>query len=206
MSEQARDNILSRLRQEKTTSSTLPPANIKDLSPVSSEHFVEQLTRAHATVTSITSAEQQNLPALIAEATGVTQLYCGDNDSFKNLSWADEGIELSLEAFADDGQWAISTAACAIAETGTLVLLSGNDNPSANNYLAEHHIVIVEEKNVLLNSTAAWQFLQNNHSPLPRAVHFISGPSSSADVGLKLEYGAHGPRSLWVYLLSAEGS
>ena len=41
----------------------------------------------------------------------------------------------------------LSRAVAAIAETGTLVLASGPDNPASLNYLPEVHIVVVEAIN-----------------------------------------------------------
>jgi L-lactate dehydrogenase complex protein LldG len=36
---------------------------------------------------------------------------------------------------------------------------------------------------------------------LPRTVNFITGPSRSADIGQKLQLGAHGPRRLHIILV-----
>ena len=41
-----------------------------------------------------------------------------------------------------------SHASAAIAETGTLVLASGTDNPTTINFLPEHHIVVVDAADI----------------------------------------------------------
>jgi L-lactate utilization protein LutC len=35
----------------------------------------------------------------------------------------------------------------------------------------------------------------------PRTLNFVTGPSRSADIGQKLQLGAHGPTALHVFLL-----
>ena len=116
------------------------------------------------------------------------------------LAWEASGIQWREETFTSDSQVAIASAEYGIADTGTLVIQSSEKNPPRNNFLAEHHIVVLRKDAILPYSEDVWQRLANDYSVLPRAINFISGPSSSADVGLKLEYGAHGPRTLGVFV------
>ncbi len=179
--------------------------------------FVTKISSSKANVFNIDS--MNDLPSAIRSWLDDNQysntIYCGEKSSLKAFDWRSKDINLSTEKFTDDGQVSISTASCAIADTGSLVLLSGLENPTSNNFLAEHHLVILDKNTIVYRSEDAWAFLlnkelldrelmnkkpPNSHQPLPRAVNFISGPSSSADVGLTLEYGAHGPRTLSVFV------
>jgi L-lactate dehydrogenase complex protein LldG len=49
----------------------------------------------------------------------------------------------------------------------------------------------------------AWRILRGRFpgETLPRTVNFVTGPSRSADIGLKLELGAHGPRRLHILVV-----
>lgn len=92
-----------------------------------------------------------------------------------------------------------SRAWAGIADTGTLVLLSGPDNPTRLNFLADYHLVFVRRHQIVADKKAIWQPLAQAGS-LPRAVNFISGPSRTADIEQTIALGAHGPRFLWVFV------
>lgn len=92
-----------------------------------------------------------------------------------------------------------SRAWMAIADTGTLVLQSGPDNPTRLNFLADFHGVFLQESKIVGTKQAVWKALEQQ-GKLPRALHFISGPSRTADIEQSIQLGAHGPRSLWVFI------
>jgi L-lactate dehydrogenase complex protein LldG len=96
----------------------------------------------------------------------------------------------------------LSHAIAAVAETGTLVLASGPDNPVTLNFLPETHIVVVEDKNIVGPYEDAWVKVRARFGDrlMPRTVNMISGPSRTADIGGKLVLGAHGPRRLCVII------
>lgn len=206
---------LHRLTQDNKSSTLASPGQAVDattpgnLSPEEKVHRFLAAAKKHQT--SVTEPESpQQLPAAIREqldreqpgnSAATLRLYCGDNATLRHLPWKDQAIELSDDAFIDDNQLSIATAVCGIVETGTVVLTSGAENPTANNFLAGHQILVLEKESLFDNSDQAWEFIKQHCTPLPRAINFISGPSSSGDVGLKIEYGAHGPGKLWVFLV-----
>ncbi len=115
---------------------------------------------------------------------------------------------------------AVSRAVAAIAETGTLVLASGPDNPASLNYLPEAHIVVVEASTLKASMEAGLASARQNqnsgaqnlgpqnlgpqnlgHMTMPRTLALVSGASRTADVGGKLVAGAHGPKKLLVILV-----
>ena len=98
---------------------------------------------------------------------------------------------------------AISRAVAAIAETGTLVLASGPENPASLNYLPEAHIVVVEASTLKASMEAGISAARQNPRPMgmPRTLGLVSGASRTADVGGKLVAGAHGPKKLLVILV-----
>ena len=85
-----------------------------------------------------------------------------------------------------------------MAETGTLVLHSGRENPTTVNFLPEHHIVVVDSRDVEGDLEAVLAKLRKKfgRGVMPRTVNLITGPSRSGDVEQKIVLGAHGPRAL----------
>ncbi|MFL6934475.1 MAG: lactate utilization protein C [Xanthobacteraceae bacterium] len=115
---------------------------------------------------------------------------------------------LSVVTGASDGNdlAAVSHAFGAAAETGTLMLVSGADNPTTLNFLPDTHIVVVDASDVAGDYEALWGRLREAYEPgtMPRAVNWITGPSRSADIEQTLILGAHGPRRLHVIVVTAE--
>lgn len=100
-------------------------------------------------------------------------------------------------AATGDERVGISRAAAAIAETGSLVLLSSAETPTTANFLPETHIVIVGEAEVVPAFEEIWQTLRARND-VPRTVNLITGPSRTGDIELTLQIGVHGPRALHV--------
>lgn len=98
---------------------------------------------------------------------------------------------------------AISHAFGAAAETGTLVLVSGPDNPTTLNFLPDNHIVVVAADAIAGDYESVLARLRERFGAgrLPRAVNLVTGPSRSADIEQTLILGAHGPRRLHVVVV-----
>jgi len=97
---------------------------------------------------------------------------------------------------------AISHAFGAAAESGTLMLTSGADNPTTLNFLPDTHVVVVAAADVAGDYETLWQRLRERlGAAVPRNVNLITGPSRSADIAQTLILGAHGPRRLHVLVV-----
>jgi L-lactate dehydrogenase complex protein LldG len=96
----------------------------------------------------------------------------------------------------------MSRATTAAAETGTLFLTSGPDNPTTLNFLPDTHIVLIRAADILGSYENAWDRLREIHGEgtMPRTVNLISGPSRTADIEQTIVMGAHGPRRLLVII------
>jgi L-lactate dehydrogenase complex protein LldG len=97
----------------------------------------------------------------------------------------------------------LSHAFGAVAETGTLVLHSGGDNPTTVNFLPEHHLVVVDAKDVAgdLETVLARIRDKFGKGQMPRTLNMITGPSRSGDIEQKMLLGAHGPRALHIMVV-----
>ena len=95
----------------------------------------------------------------------------------------------------------VTTAFVGIAETGSVMLLSDPSSPTTLNFLPEHHIVLLDRTRIVGHLEDAFATLRRERTAMPRSVNIITGPSRTGDVELNMEFGAHGPRRLYVMLL-----
>lgn len=98
----------------------------------------------------------------------------------------------------------LSGAFAGIAETGTLMLVSGPQTPSTLSFLPETHVVVLRASEIVASYEDAWAALRAAMPAMPRTVNFITGPSRSGDIEQTLQLGAHGPRRLHVVLIDDE--
>jgi L-lactate dehydrogenase complex protein LldG len=142
-----------------------------------------------------TYLRQRNLPA---------SLRMGDDIRLAAMPW-DEQRALQVRRGASDGndEVGLSHATAAIAETGTLVMVSGKDNPTTINFLPEHHIVVVDAAEIAGDLEAVFAKIRKRFGKgkMPRTLNLISGPSRSGDVEQKIILGAHGPRALHIIVV-----
>ena len=130
----------------------------------------------------------------------------GEDLFLANLDWSKEPTLERQPGRAEPGdEAALSHATAAVAETGTLVMTSGPDNPVTLNFLPETHIVVVAAKDIVGPYEAAFDRVRAafGQGVMPRTVNLVSGPSRTADVGGKLVTGAHGPRRLCVIIVDS---
>ena len=138
--------------------------------------------------------KQRNLPAAIR---------IGADARLANLPWQATGaVEIKHGASDGNDLVAVSHAFGGIAETGTLCVLSGPDNPVTLNFLPDHHIVVVQASDIVGDMESLWAKLRTAQADaMPRTVNMITGPSRSADIEQTLLLGAHGPRALHIVIV-----
>ena len=98
-----------------------------------------------------------------------------------------------------DVDFAITRAAFAVAETGSILLSEDNLTVNALAYLAQHLIVLLDPANIVINLHHAYrrpEFRERHYAC------FHTGPSATADIEGVLIHGAQGVRSLYVLPLS----
>lgn len=111
-----------------------------------------------------------------------------------------EGWQLERRRAQGDDRISLAVAFCGIAETGSLVLLSGPDSPTTLNFLPDDFLCLLPESRIVPRMEDAWALLRAERGSLPRATNLITGPSRTADVEQTIQLGAHGPRRLHVLL------
>lgn len=128
----------------------------------------------------------------------------GSDKRLNDLPW-EKARSLEIKAGPSDGEdlIGVSHAYGGIAESGTLLMLSGKDNPTTVNFLPETHIVVVKASEVTGDYETLWSRVRKKfgRGKMPRTVNWITGPSRSGDIQQTMLLGAHGPRSLHIIVV-----
>lgn len=170
--------------------------------------FVKMAKEVNATVSRIKSIN--NVPRAV-------QRYLKDND----LSWP---VRLAPHDVLDALDWSaletsvgpsdgndlvgVVMAYAAVAETGSIALLSGKDSPTTLNFLPDYHIIVVPHEVLVGDYEAVYARMRresNTADFMPRAMNWVTGPSRTADIEQTLLLGAHGPRKLHILLVEDDG-
>ncbi len=154
---------------------------------------VEIVKRSKAGAAVVKFLRDHNLPQ---------QLRSGADPRLAKIAWPKGGPQI-VAGPSDGGDLSgLSHAFGGISETGTLILLSGKDNPTTVNFLPENHIVLVEAADIAVNYETVFARLRKKaKGALPRTVNMITGPSRSADIEQTLILGAHGPVRLHIIVV-----
>ena len=135
-----------------------------------------------------------NLPAHIRR---------GSDPLLATLPWHRGGALEVVEGRAQDSDTASITRAFAgVAESGTILQVSGADNPTTLNFLPEVHIVVLEASAIFASYEEAWSKLREafGEGTMPRTVNMISGPSRTGDIEQTIVRPAHGPKNMHVII------
>lgn len=118
-----------------------------------------------------------------------------------DLDWRGAGLELAAREARGEDAVGVTGAFAAIAETGTLMVVSGPQTPANVSLLPETHIAIVPIERIVKHMEDAWDLARAELGELPRAVNFISGPSRTGDIEQVIILGAHGPYRVHLILV-----
>jgi L-lactate dehydrogenase complex protein LldG len=121
---------------------------------------------------------------------------------FAALDWAGAGMKIEARPTTGSDRLGITGVFCAIAETGTMVILSGADTPTATMLLPDTHVAVVAADRIVAGMEDAFTLIRRERGELPRAVNLISGPSRTGDIEQTIVLGAHGPYRVHILVVS----
>ncbi|MGH6931599.1 MAG: LutC/YkgG family protein [Dongiaceae bacterium] len=172
--------------------------------------FMAQATKVSASVERL--ADYSQVPAAVTRYLKSNNLPAeirlAPDPLVSKLDWSGEPL-LTVSTGASDGSHlaAMSPAFAGVAETATLMLISGAASPTTLNFLPDHHLVLLPRGRLVGTYEEAWTRLRDTlGAAMPRAVNLITGPSRSADIGHVPQLGAHGPRRLHILLVDGEAA
>ncbi len=219
----AKSNVLARLRNAlqvtgdesarkatvaarlKSAPNGVIPARAQLPAKAQVELFMAMADKYSATIARVKSAK--DVPTAVSDYLRSKNLppraAIGTDPRLAAMPWSSQK-NLELKTGPSDGsdETGISHAFGAIAETGTLVMTSGADNPTTLNFLPENHIVVLNAASIKGDLETIMADIRKAYGKgvMPRTVNFITGPSRSGDIEQKILLGAHGPRALHIIL------
>jgi L-lactate dehydrogenase complex protein LldG len=165
--------------------------------------FVALAEEVQATVTRVNSLDEvpKTVARYLADENLPAELLLAPDPFLDRIPW-DVRPLLKIRRGRAGAEDAVSLTPCfaAIAETGTLMLVSGAETPTMLNFLPDTHIVVVRGDQIVATYEDSWDRLRVRGG-LPRAVNFITGPSRTGDIEQRIELGAHGPRRLHIVIV-----
>ena len=222
---QARASILARIRANQQRRSAQPAAS--ELSAVAdylAQHpagprpqiegdlkvrFRAMAERSESTVDEV--ARVADAPMAVARYLDAQQL--GKRaviwPALAHLGWSAAGVEVEARPPRRDEAkgvdiLGITGCFCALAETGTLVLLSGAETHASTHLLPETHIALVPASRIVRDMEDAFALMRAERGTLPRSVNMVSGPSRTGDIEQTIVLGAHGPYRVHIIVVATE--
>jgi L-lactate dehydrogenase complex protein LldG len=120
----------------------------------------------------------------------------------------DDTVRLRHREESAAAQIGVTGADWALAETGTLILLSGRGRPRATSLLPDTHIAVFDRSRLVESLAQVGVLLEALHVDPARSmsgamINFITGPSRTADIELTLTRGVHGPKDVHAIFVEA---
>lgn len=161
----------------------------------------DQLETAASTTARVSNATQlgEEVAQWLQEQGAGMTVIRSSSSLLEQLTWpALLDVRDSVDGMAEGA--VVTEAFCAIAETGSLVMLSSAESPTTLNFLPDDFICVVRCERIVSHIEDVWDLVREEIGGMPRALNIITGPSRTADVEQTIQLGAHGPRRMHVIL------
>ncbi len=176
------------------------------------ESFIKEMLNVNTVVHSTETGDE--LRAYIIELVrnkGVSSYTMWESDYLNSLGLKEllkrEGLDQIISNDKNDIAEAgigITGADYAIADTGTLVLLTDENKPRSVSLLPPIHLAIIRKSDIVIDIRELFIILKQRldaGQSTPSCMTFITGPSRTADIELNLTLGVHGPKELHVIII-----
>lgn len=210
----SRDQILGKLRTGKRPFPTvtaptnhLPMVPLSDTTPAALYgRFVQEAEKAACVVHQVVNAEAAigAILQIVGEDTAVS-CWNPEHIPLPGLAEALDAANISRVGQDASVRVGLTGVDAALAATGSLVVMSGNGRSRAASLLPPIHIAVVAASQILPDLESWWVSQKvaglaqtRQHSNIV----VITGPSRTADIAMQLVMGMHGPRELYLVLLT----
>jgi len=196
----SREKILAAVKKNQFTNAPLPDLEILSTLTATGDDLVQQYTSVASAGGSFVY-EVKDLDAIKAilhkEFKPGVKIISGIQE-LGEYTYAGNVLEESSHSFAD-AELTILQSNLGVAENGALWLTESQMNIRVLPFISQHLAVVISKD--ALVPTMAQAYAQIGNADYGYGA-FISGPSKTADIEQSLVIGAHGPRSLSVFILT----
>ncbi len=189
---ESRERILNTIKINKPTEAPLPEVPLFGEGEVFSEQFQVVLTSIGGRIVEVKDEAEinffikENFPHALRIASNVVE-----NNFIVNQNTSTEDLALV--------DVVILRGSFGVAENGAIWLPESAMLHRALPIITQHLCLMLNKKNIVPNMHHA--YLLTNNEPLVDYGIFIAGPSKTADIEQSLVIGAHGARSMTVFLM-----
>ena len=169
------------------------------------DSFIDKHMAVHGTVSIVKNYSE--VPAAVSDFLAAHDLppkmLVGGSNYLAGFDWP-EDWDIEKRPAEKTDSVSVTDAVCAIAETGTIMLVNSSEFSSTHAFVPENHLVIIDAGQIVRHLDDALEIASSrieNNSP---AVHMVTGPSKTADVEQTIQYGAHGPRRLHAIIIDTK--
>ncbi|MEJ8819364.1 LutC/YkgG family protein [Lacibacter sp. H407] len=192
----ARETILKAITANKPTLVDLPAINLTEV--IQYNDLLQQYKTVLQSIGGGT-VELQDLNSLKEEL----QAKKANGDFVVNRIAALGEVEDSLDHLSATDLAAVEIAylegTIAVAENGAIWLYESQMGNRLLPFICQHLVIVIEKKNIVPTMHHAYQQIETTKEGFGV---FLAGPSKTADIEQSLVIGAHGARSLIVYILN----
>jgi len=209
MSNQARNNILSKIKQALVKQVPVPFSQINMEQSVfaaqKDEAAIEFAQNFTGLLGNFAYCENEAELALqlnhLIKIKNLTNIYCREPDLKYTLN--KNGYK-NFDAFdVKNCDAAITTCEYLIARTGSIILSSGGQGSRQVSVYAPIHICIAYTSQLVYNINDGIKLMEKKYrnEGLPSMVTVATGPSRTADIEKTLVVGVHGPKEVYLFLV-----
>ncbi|TFG74224.1 MAG: lactate utilization protein [Thermodesulfobacteriales bacterium] len=174
--------------------------------------FIDELTNVNTNVAELENEENINKTLLnLIKRKELKSFSIWESEYLKEINLKEDIKKTGLKFIAAKNKNKIANSDIgitevdyAIADTGTLVLLTNKNQPRSVSLLPPIHLAIVRQENLARNIKDLFIILKSklqNVEDITSCMTFITGPSRTADIELNLTLGVHGPKELIVIIV-----
>ena len=84
----------------------------------------------------------------------------------------------------------------------SLVMRTRPGQPRSVSLVPSIHIAVLRLDQIILDLKELYALVQSDADGLTNCMTFVSGPSKTADVEATMVHGAHGPREVYIYVMT----
>jgi L-lactate dehydrogenase complex protein LldG len=191
----SRDKILAAVKSSQPALQQLPDPDALDAIKYEDvfAQFCAVLKSIGGTVVPITSTDEIN--EYVKKNFGSLQNIVTTLPELAPIKMLDEHLD---PHFLENIELALLGAQFAIAENGAVWLTENEMKIRALPFICQHLAVLLQKKNIVNNMHEAYNTIHNNDYNFGV---FIAGPSKTADIEQSLVLGAHGPKTMTVFII-----